>query len=78
MDSAYQSLKGNELVYLRKIMERICILNCVRSAVYFCAVTGVIYTERVATKVCLAYVLINVYGVAVMVVVSVMCDCLLW
>jgi len=54
------------------------VFNCFKSAVYFCTIVGVIYKYRVATKVCLAYVLINVYAVAVMVVVSVMCDCLLW
>jgi hypothetical protein len=54
------------------------LLNCIGSAVYVGTIAGVIQTGGVATKVGLAYALTNVHAVAVMVVVSVMCGCLLW
>ena len=53
------------------------LLNCIGSAVYVGTIASVIQTGRVATKVGLAYALTNVHAVAVMVVVSVMCQCLL-
>ena len=54
------------------------LLNCMGSAVYVGTIASVIQTGGVATKVGLAYALTNVHAVAVMVVVSVMCQCLLW
>jgi hypothetical protein len=48
-------------------------LNCVRSAVYVGTIAAIIYTSRVTTDVCLAYVLTNLYAVAVIVVVVSVC-----